>query len=101
MSGRMSDAEFKQFVCKNLKLARLATGLRLAAFARRLEVSPQALANYEAGYRIPPPQALVRACEEFGFTADWFYRGLRQGLAHELAIKLRDVDEFRNGGKNG
>jgi DNA-binding transcriptional regulator YiaG len=92
MPGHMTDPEYKRFVCRNLKLARQATELRLVEFARRIGVSPQALANYEAADAYPPRQALVRACNEFGFTTDFFYRGIRRGVVYELAIKLPDAD---------
>jgi transcriptional regulator with XRE-family HTH domain len=97
----MSKTAYKEFVCGNLALAREAIGMPLGEFARRIGVSPQQLANYENGDAYPDRIAVVRACEEFGFSCDWFYRGLRSGLADHLAGKLLQAERERDcGGVN-
>ena len=78
-------------VGNNLRLCIEALGLSQAEFARRTDIAPNKLHNYLRGQNYPEPQWLVRVCEEFGLTTDWFYRGSRAGVASNVAESLQAV----------
>ena len=88
----LTATEHREMVGRNIMLAREALGLRPTEFARRVQLKPPALWNMETGAAYPNPLTIVRMCEEFGFTADWFLRGLRAGLPHDLASKLQQAE---------
>jgi hypothetical protein len=85
----MARTPHKQFVGNNLRLAIEAVAKSQADFARRVGVSQTKLGNWLRGDHYPDPQVLVRACDEYGLTMDWFYRGLRSGVAADVAASLR------------
>jgi len=61
-----------------------------AAFAARIDVSPQALSNYEKGFRRPDIDVALRICQRTGVTLDWIYQGNVAGLPLALHGKLSD-----------
>jgi len=85
----MSPTPHKVFVGNNLRLAIDALGLSQAEFARRTQIATNKLHNYLRGDNYPDPLWLSRVCDEFGFTTDWFYRGVRAGVAAGVAEHLR------------
>lgn len=85
----MPPTPHKTFVGNNLRVAIEALGLSQAEFARRTRIAPNKLHNYLRGANYPDPLWLVRVCDEFGLTTDWFYRGARAGVAARVAENLR------------
>jgi transcriptional regulator with XRE-family HTH domain len=88
----MKPTDHKRMVARNLMLAREALGMRQTDFAKRIGMTAQQLWNVESGRSYPPPVAIKRACEEFGFSADWFYRGIRAGTAGDVASSLIETE---------
>lgn len=85
----MKATPHKIFVGNNLRLAISAIGISQAEFCRRTGIAPNKLSNYLRGDNYPDPIWLVRVCDEFGLTTDWFYRGARAGVAAGVAANLR------------
>jgi DNA-binding transcriptional regulator YiaG len=85
----MPATHHKVFVGNNLRLAIEALGLSQAEFARRTQISPNKLHNYLRGANYPEPYWLTKVCDDFGLTVDWFYRGIRAGVAAGVAANLR------------
>lgn len=85
----MSKTPLKVAVGNNLRLAIEAVEKSQAEFARRIDVSPTKLGNWLRGDNFPDVDALIRACDEYGLTMDWFYRGHRAGVAASVADSLR------------
>lgn len=92
---KMTATEHREIVGQNFMLLREALGMRPSDFARRLGISQSALWNIERGGVYPAMILIVRACEEFGVTADWFLRGNRAGLPADLAQKLVAAEKRR------
>jgi len=88
----MTKNQHLRKVAQNVMLARAALGLKPFESAAKLGITQQQLWNVETGRNYPAPTAIVAACEELGFTADWFYRGIRAGTASEVADKLRQAE---------
>ena len=88
----MAATPHKTFVGNNLRLAIDALGLSQAEFCRRTGIAPNKLSNYLRGDNYPDPIWLVRVCDEFGLTTDWFYRGARAGVAAGVAAYLRAAE---------
>lgn len=89
---RQASSAFKRQVGNNLRLfIEAAAGGNQAEFARRFGVSPSKLGNWIRGDNLPDPYFLSRVCEDYGVTMDWFYRGVRAGVAAALAENLRAV----------
>lgn len=91
---RMKKADHKAFVGANLALARTAIGASLTAWTRRygLGNGPARLSQWEKGLYYPDPWFLKQLCDDYGFTMDWFYRGIRAGVSAELADGLRQAE---------
>ncbi len=88
----MAATPHKTFVGNNLRIAIDALGLSQAEFCRRTGIAPNKLSNYLRGDNYPDPIWLVRVCDEFGLTTDWFYRGARAGVAAGVAAYLRAAE---------
>jgi transcriptional regulator with XRE-family HTH domain len=88
-SERLAASEHKTTVGANVALARTSLGLTQAEFARAIGVAQNKLSQWESGDHYPSPFYLQRACAEFGFTMDWFYRGVSAGVSSERADDLR------------
>jgi transcriptional regulator with XRE-family HTH domain len=74
-------------------LAQEATGLTKTEFAARVGLTPQQLSNIKSGHNPPSHEAIYRAMQEFGFTADWFYLGSRVGFRDpDLGERLRIIE---------
>jgi transcriptional regulator with XRE-family HTH domain len=54
---------------------RNAKNISQAELARRLQISPPALANYEKDNRDPPARILIRLCTEFKVNPAWLLMG--------------------------
>lgn len=63
-------------------------------FARLLRISKPALQNYEAGLRMPPGDALMKAAELSGTTVDWILCGRESGAGRPGMFVNEDSPEF-------
>lgn len=89
-ASQQREEDHRRGVGERLALAREAVGKRQVDWAREYQLSsPSKLANWEAGSHYPAPWFLVRLCEDYGFTMDWFYRGVRAGVSVARADDLR------------
>lgn len=88
-----TDVAFLESLCDRFVMAQCATGLSKSRFAARVGLTPQQFTNIST-YRNPPSHEAIRnAIREFGFTADWFYLGIRVGFrAPDLADRLREIE---------
>lgn len=83
----------KEFVGRQLMLAREALGMTHAALAREYGMkASNRLNQWEAGHYYPDPWFLKQLCDDKGFTMDWFYRGLKAGVSDARAADLRRVE---------
>lgn len=100
MANNLSATEFKERVCDRFRLAWEVTRLRKGVFAARVGISASQLTNIFRYKNLPPPQAIVAAVKEFGFTTDFFLMGDRAGMRdptlpeklRQAAAKLNIVD---------
>ncbi len=81
----------KEQVCTRLKMAREAVGIGQAKLARSYGVAPNKWNQWEKGLHYPAPHIIARFCDDYGFSADWFYRGILAGVSVERADDLRRV----------
>lgn len=91
-----SDTELTELMCNRFLLAQEASGLNKKTFAGRVGLTPSQLTNITR-YRNPPShEAIKRAMDEFGFTADWFYAGMKVGFRDpRLTDRLRAAQKKR------
>lgn len=73
-------------------MLREALGLTQGAFARLVDISQPALANYEAGFRRPELDKAILIVAKTGITLDWLYLGDRAGLPQRLLAVLPDFE---------
>jgi transcriptional regulator with XRE-family HTH domain len=73
MSG--ASPELHESLCQRFMLVQEASGLSKIQFARMVGMSPQQYSNVRAYRTAPSHEAILRACEQFGLTSDWFYFG--------------------------
>lgn len=64
-----------------------------AAFARHVDLTPQALNNYERGLGRPDLDAALKIVQRTRVSLDWIYRGEDAGLSVELARLLNEAEE--------
>jgi transcriptional regulator with XRE-family HTH domain len=89
---KLIASQHKEFVGRQLMLAREALGLTQTALAREYAMkAPNRLNQWEKGLYYPDPWFLRMFCEDYGFTTDYFYRGVRSGVSAERADDLRRV----------
>lgn len=91
------DAAIIEGLCQRFLLAQEASGLNKTAFAKVVGLNSQKMTNIK-NYRNPPShESIHRAVTEFGFTADWFYFGVRVGFRNpKLADRLRLAEDTLN-----
>lgn len=89
---RWTPAEHREIVGRSFTIAREALDMKPSEFARRLGITQSALWNIERGGVYPAPIVIVRACEEFNLTADWFLLGTRGGMSQDLAGKIQTAE---------
>lgn len=92
---RIDASRHKEFVGSQLALARTALGFSQAALARRYGMKGNKLNQWERGLYYPEPWFMKQFCDDYGFTLDWFYRGLKAGVSSERADDLRRVEAER------
>lgn len=59
-----------------------------AQFARRLDVTPQKLLNWEKGENRPLIDAAWVICRATGCTSDWIYTGDERGMPFDLMTRI-------------
>jgi transcriptional regulator with XRE-family HTH domain len=78
-------------IAERLRLTRNALGLSQADIGRLAGIGAQAWNNNErARDRISLDQAL-KLCTATGVSLDWIYRGIMQGLPHDMAVKIQQL----------
>lgn len=96
VQDRVVASSHKEFVGDQLRLAREALGLSQAALARQYGMkASNKLNQWERGLYYPEPWFMKRLCDDYGFTMDWFYRGMKAGVSAERAADLRRVEGER------
>jgi DNA-binding XRE family transcriptional regulator len=90
-SGMDISGESAEAVARRLKLTREALGLGPVEMARRIGISYQAYAHYEAGGRIISLPSALKLCSVAGIHLDWIYRGIRAGLPGDLNARLTEL----------
>lgn len=87
------EADHRVFVGRNLALARTALGKRQTEWRTQYRLgSASKLSSWESGKNYPNPWFLLQLCNDYGFTMDWFFRGVRAGVPGGLADDLRRVE---------
>lgn len=75
---------------ERLRHAITAAGYRsAAAFAKKIQVSPQRLSNFTNGWRWPEPELLGLMCDHLSCTSDWLLYGKTSGLTFDFMERLR------------
>ena len=95
--ARLNASNHKEFVGTQLAIARTSLGFSQAALARKYDMKPNKLNQWERGLYYPEPWFMKQFCDDFGFTMDWFFRGMKAGVSAERADDLRRVEEERTG----
>jgi transcriptional regulator with XRE-family HTH domain len=90
---RMNSALHKEAVGENLAKARASLKITQSAFGKRYGIAQNKLNQWESGKYYPDPWFLKKLCEDYGFTTDWFYRGVMAGVSDERADGLRQLAE--------
>ena len=71
-----------------LKMTRNALGLTQENMAEIIGVTQPAYGQWERGLRKIDMRLLIKLCDRYGLTLDWFYRGQLRYVEHELATKI-------------
>lgn len=89
----MSEAEFIKAVCDRLAIAIETTGLNKRQFGARIGLSSQQVSNALSYRTAPKPLVIDKICAEFGFTTDYFYRGIKAGMRDPaLSDKITEIE---------
>ena len=92
-ASRMKEADHKVFVGGNLRLAREALGKSPSQLTKEYGLRNQSkLHNWETGVNYPNLWFLIKLCDDYGFTLDWFLRRRRVGVSAELAENLKRAE---------
>lgn len=87
------EADHRKFVGRNIMLARTAVGCKQVDWSRKYGLGAGSkLANWEAGAHYPNVWVLLQICDDYGFTLDWFFRGVLSGVTSERADGLRKAE---------
>jgi hypothetical protein len=98
-SKQVIDADHRRFVGENLALVRTALGKRSADWVKDYPTyitSAGKLTNWEVGDNYPALGFLLKLCEDYGLTTDWFYRGRLAGLSSDWVDDLRKAAQERS-----
>lgn len=83
-------------VAQRLRTLRALKGLSGPKFAEWLEIEYPRWNNFERGFPLPAPIALL-LCRRFpGLTLDWLYRGRLEGLTLDLADRLGELESRKS-----
>lgn len=81
-------------VGERLRMAIEAVGKRPVDICRTFGVAPSKLGNWMRGDHYPDPWFLVRFCDRFSVSADYFYRGkVSPAMDGPLADELWAAEE--------
>lgn len=86
----------RKAVGERIVLTREAMGMGQSEFARFVGLTPQILNNYEKGLNRPLPEFLGAICAATGAGFDWFYLGDMSSLPHDLAQRIRDIQDRKS-----
>lgn len=98
MLTRPNPPEHTQEVARRLRLTRLAFKMKKAPWSRLVGISPQSWNNVEgsetgpASNRISVDEAL-KVCRATGVDLDWIFRGSRDRLPVDLALKIAELEK--------
>ncbi len=86
----MEASQHKAEVGANLRVAIQVThGGNASAFGREFGLTPHKVGNWLRGDNYPDMMVLIRYCDEYGLTLDWFFRGKASGVASDVAVVLK------------
>lgn len=74
-----------------LRVARAALGLRQADLMERYGVRMSNTSNWETGRSYMDPLIMLKLCEDYGLTMDYFWRGLLSGVRADVANEIRRI----------
>lgn len=86
--------EVKKAVGENLRLTRIALGLKQKDIVTAIgleEDQRSTYQNWEAGERLIDPLYAVRLAEHFSLSLDWIYRGQAGTLSADFMRKLAEA----------
>jgi hypothetical protein len=82
----------EQELSKRLKILRESTQRSGPVFAKWIGIDYPRWNNYERGYALPTPIALILCQKVPGLTFDWLYRGRLEGMTLDLAARLEEAE---------
>lgn len=89
----MKDAAFIKAVCDRIAIAIETTGLSKKAFGERIGLTSPQVSNALSYRTAPKPWVIDKICAEFGFTTDYFYRGVKAGMRDpDLSDKIAEAE---------
>ena len=88
----METNTHKIYVGARLRLTIDALERSQATVAQQLDISPSKLHNWIRGVNYPEIPVLIKLCDRYGLTMDWFLRGQLAGVAGDLGDALSKVD---------
>lgn len=90
---KIAASRHKEFVGRQLVLAREAIGRTQTQLAREFGMkASNKLNQWERGLYYPEPWFLKQLSDHYGFTMDFFYRGVRAGVSSERVDDLRRAE---------
>ena len=85
---RARDVAHREFVGANLRMAREVKGASRRDWTLQFGVAANMQSQWESGANYPDLFFLIRLCEDYGLTMDWFYRGDKSGVISSLSSAL-------------
>ncbi len=86
----------KNELASRLRLLRASTGRSGPAFAEWIGIDYPRWNNYERGYPLPTPIALILCQRVPGLTLDWIYRGRFEGMTLDLVRRLEVAESGKS-----
>lgn len=90
------DPDWLAALASRIFLSREALGIKPVDLAKELGISPARWSHYETGKRPLDIEIAVKFCTRYGLTLDWLYRGMPQGLPHDIANRILSADRSPN-----
>lgn len=86
---KYEDGGTKRMISQRMTILRKRMGLTQTQLAKRLNITPSALGNYEQGRRLPGVETLVEMAEIFDVSLDYLVTGKEYGSKAESAEMIQ------------
>ena len=76
---------------KQLRKLRNSIGMSQEEFAEKMNLSKDTVSNYERGRSYIPHDLVIKLCQEFNYSADYFYFEIEKPLIETIKVNCEDM----------